>query len=104
MAQERRVSTTIIGTVTRLRGLAATYDAAGRIVGGSTTDDVAHALGGNTITAEHDPDNVAGVIVHAELDDGGRVRVVGVLDNDRIRDVPEPVYLSGSWDQRGRGD
>jgi hypothetical protein len=98
------VSTTIHGVATRLNGIARALDQHGRLVGATTIKDIDLELFGHTVTIDHDPANVAGEIVYAELSDQDRLHLVAVIDRDWIRDADQDVYFSGEYDMTGRSD
>jgi hypothetical protein len=73
------VKATISAAIARLGGIAARRSTGGRIVGGSSFDDVDLELGSAMIDVDHD-ERRRGEITYAELDETDRIRVVGVLD------------------------
>lgn len=94
-------TTTITATIARIGGLAR-RSAGSHLLGAASFDDVDLVLGGTGLDVDHGEETV-GQIVHLEVDRQDRVHLVGVVDGLRLGEVDQPVYVSGSWEMRGRG-
>jgi hypothetical protein len=95
-------ATTISAVLGKLGGIAERRSAFGELTGASSFDDVDLELGSAMIDADHDQRR-RGEVVHAEIGETGQLAVVGVLDGgDWLAEVEEPVYLSGTYEMRGK--
>jgi hypothetical protein len=95
-------ATTISAVLGKLGGIAEQRSAFGTLTGASSFDDVDLQLGSAMIDADHDQQR-RGEIVHAELTEHDQLAVVGVLDEgDWLEEIEEPVFLSGTYEMRGK--
>jgi len=101
MAQARaHMTTTVYGVAARLNGVSRPVDSRGRVTGATTIKEFDYELYGHRVNIDHDPTNIAGEIVYAELTDQDRLQLVAVLDRDWIRHIDRDVYFSGEYDMR----
>jgi hypothetical protein len=97
VARGRGVSTTVHGVATRLNGIARALDQRGRLIGATTIKELDYELFGHTVTLDHNPADVAGELIYAEMSDQDRLHIVAVLDRDWIRNADNDVFFSGEY-------
>ena len=96
-------ATTVFGVAARIGTPVEIRSGSGRFLGAYAVDDYELDLDGVGIDLDHDRQAV-GEIVYSEITREGQLAVVGVLDDDTLSRVEQPIYFSGSYAPEGGRD
>lgn len=93
---------TIIGGAGGVGGVASYHTRSGHLAGAHSYDEIDVTLPGDVpIDLDHDHEQRVGAVIYGEVAEDGRLLLIGVLVDDTITRVANPIYLSAEMQVRG---